>query len=311
MNKGQEEVNDDDTKQEPPRTKTTETVHYYHVENKDTHEERRLQIEELDEWRAHKLRIHDKPKLRQNEFDTSPNLLKVGDKVLLDAADPHIVNTNPNRKTPLTVLSIFPFGTRSTNSSNHPDHPLESFSEHTARHTGVPKAVANRGRDTAVLYGRVKARHYFPKTRDAINPHGRATWSWINFIGDYGHGNEKHGRARGKARFCFFETGARHAHAIKPRTIIQGHVAGHNLNCKNSKNMGSPSEYTGVALGRQAAASTRQMSPQGILSMLNMRMIESRRGTSPQHEDPPTQPPPPSRPVFVAASYADISERLT
>ncbi|PPS13187.1 hypothetical protein GOBAR_AA07462 [Gossypium barbadense] len=75
------------------------------------HEERRLRIEELDEWRAHKPRTHDKPKLCQKEFDTSPNQLKVGDKVLLDAADPYIVTTTPNEEIPLTVLSIFPFGT--------------------------------------------------------------------------------------------------------------------------------------------------------------------------------------------------------
>ncbi|PPR84665.1 hypothetical protein GOBAR_AA36047 [Gossypium barbadense] len=31
----------------------------------------------------------------------------------------------------------------------------------------------------------------------------------------------------------------------------------------------------------------------------------------PQHEDPPTQPPPTSRPVHATASYADISECLT
>ncbi|PPR82737.1 hypothetical protein GOBAR_AA37979 [Gossypium barbadense] len=31
----------------------------------------------------------------------------------------------------------------------------------------------------------------------------------------------------------------------------------------------------------------------------------------PQHEDLPSQPPPPSRPVHAAASYADISKRLT
>ncbi|PPR85202.1 hypothetical protein GOBAR_AA35489 [Gossypium barbadense] len=73
------------------------------------HEERRLRIEELDKWRAHKPRTHDKPKLRQKEFDTSPNKLKVGDKVLLDVADPHIVTTTPNEEIPLTVLSIFPF----------------------------------------------------------------------------------------------------------------------------------------------------------------------------------------------------------
>ncbi|PPR84560.1 hypothetical protein GOBAR_AA36152 [Gossypium barbadense] len=77
-----------------------------------------------------------------------------------------------------------------------------------------------------------------------------------------------------------------------------------------------------------------QMSPQGISSILSMRMIERRRGTYPpqyhltqsteeeaykdipddvlsQHENPPTQPTPLSRPVHAAASYADISECLT
>ncbi|PPS00324.1 hypothetical protein GOBAR_AA20338 [Gossypium barbadense] len=75
------------------------------------HEDRRLQIQELDEWRMHKPRIHDKPKLRQNELNTFPNQLKVADKVLLDAADPHIVTTKLNEEIPFTVLSIFPFGT--------------------------------------------------------------------------------------------------------------------------------------------------------------------------------------------------------
>ncbi|PPS05669.1 hypothetical protein GOBAR_AA14975 [Gossypium barbadense] len=74
------------------------------------HEDRRLQIEELDEWRTHKPRTPDKLKLRQNEPDTSPNQLKVGDKVLLDASDPHIVTTTPNQEIPLTVLSSFPLG---------------------------------------------------------------------------------------------------------------------------------------------------------------------------------------------------------
>ncbi|PPS16589.1 hypothetical protein GOBAR_AA03985 [Gossypium barbadense] len=75
------------------------------------HEDRRLQIKEIDEWRTHKQRTHDKPKLRQNELNTFPHQLKVGDKVLLDAADPHIVTSTPNEEIPLTVLSIFPFGT--------------------------------------------------------------------------------------------------------------------------------------------------------------------------------------------------------
>ncbi|PPS12005.1 hypothetical protein GOBAR_AA08640 [Gossypium barbadense] len=75
------------------------------------HEDRRLQIEELDEWQIHKLRTHDKSKLRQNELNTFPYQLKVGNKVLLDAVDPHIVTTTPNEEIPLTVLIIFPFDT--------------------------------------------------------------------------------------------------------------------------------------------------------------------------------------------------------
>ncbi|PPS06668.1 hypothetical protein GOBAR_AA13981 [Gossypium barbadense] len=158
MNKGREE--------EPPRTKKTETEHYYQVANKDTHEEQRFQIEELDEWRAYKPRTHDKPRLRQNKPDTSPNQLKVGDKVLLDAANPHIVPTTPNEEIPLTVLSIFPF----------------SMVEVSHLKFGTFK-------------GRVEAGHDFPKTRGAIHPHGRATWPWVNLIGDQG-------RENGKPRAC-------------------------------------------------------------------------------------------------------------
>ncbi|PPS04345.1 hypothetical protein GOBAR_AA16319 [Gossypium barbadense] len=74
-------------------------------------EDRRLLIDELDEWWTHKPRTPDKPNLRQNELSTSPNQLKVGDRVFLDAADPHIVAITPNEEIPLTVLSIFSFGT--------------------------------------------------------------------------------------------------------------------------------------------------------------------------------------------------------
>ncbi|PPS08601.1 hypothetical protein GOBAR_AA12038 [Gossypium barbadense] len=75
------------------------------------HEDRRLQIKEPDEWRTLKPRTPDKLKLGQNESDISLNQLKVGDKVLLDVANPHIVTTTLNEEIPLTVLSIFPFGT--------------------------------------------------------------------------------------------------------------------------------------------------------------------------------------------------------
>ncbi|PPS10115.1 hypothetical protein GOBAR_AA10529 [Gossypium barbadense] len=75
------------------------------------YEERRLQIKELGEWQTHKPRTHDKLELRQNKLNTFQHRLKVGDKVLLDAADPHIVTTTLNEEIPLTVLGIFPFGT--------------------------------------------------------------------------------------------------------------------------------------------------------------------------------------------------------
>ncbi|PPR99261.1 hypothetical protein GOBAR_AA21400 [Gossypium barbadense] len=54
---------------------------------------------------------HPKFNTFKNELNTFPNQLKVGDRVLFDAADPHIVATTPNEEIPLTVLNIFPFGT--------------------------------------------------------------------------------------------------------------------------------------------------------------------------------------------------------
>ncbi|PPR96366.1 hypothetical protein GOBAR_AA24303 [Gossypium barbadense] len=48
---------------------------------------------------------------KENKLNPFPNQLKVGDRVLLDATDPHIVATTSNEEIPLTVLSIFPFST--------------------------------------------------------------------------------------------------------------------------------------------------------------------------------------------------------
>ncbi|PPR84565.1 hypothetical protein GOBAR_AA36147 [Gossypium barbadense] len=81
------------------------------------YEERRLQIEELNEWYTQKLRTPDKLKSSQDELNTSPNYLKVGDKLLLDATDPRITTSEPNEEIPLTVLSIVPYGTVEV---NHP-----------------------------------------------------------------------------------------------------------------------------------------------------------------------------------------------
>ncbi|PPR96353.1 hypothetical protein GOBAR_AA24318 [Gossypium barbadense] len=109
------------------------------------HEERKLQIEELDEWRTHKLRTHDKPKLRQNKLNTFPNQLKVGDEVLLDAADPHIVTAKPNEEIPLTVLSTFPFGIVEV---SHPKFDtFKVYHTDMAKHTGMLRTVWKQGKD--------------------------------------------------------------------------------------------------------------------------------------------------------------------
>ncbi|PPS08785.1 hypothetical protein GOBAR_AA11862 [Gossypium barbadense] len=148
-----------------------------------------------------KPRTHEKLKLCQNKPDTSPNQLKVGDKVLLDATDPHIVTTTPNEEIPLTVLSIFLFG-------------MVEVSH--------PKFGTFKGRDTAVRYGRVEAGHDFPKTRGTINRHGRATWSWVNLIGDHGRGNGKPRACQGQGLILFLRHGRETPRAVQPCTTIHG-----------------------------------------------------------------------------------------
>ncbi|PPR95955.1 hypothetical protein GOBAR_AA24707 [Gossypium barbadense] len=75
------------------------------------YEERRHQINELDEWQIQKPITHDKPKPRHDGLNVLSDQLKVGDKVLLDAAEPRIAIFEPNGAIPFTVLNIFPYGT--------------------------------------------------------------------------------------------------------------------------------------------------------------------------------------------------------
>ncbi|PPS08814.1 hypothetical protein GOBAR_AA11828 [Gossypium barbadense] len=145
--------------QEPSQTKTTEIVRYCHEKNKDIHEERRLRIEELNKWREHKPRTHDKLKLCQNKPDTSPNQLKVGDKVLLDAIDPHIVTTTLNEENPSYDTQYFSIR-------------YGGVFQHTRPSTrACLKLWPNRGRDIVVRDSRVEAGHDFPKTRGTLCRH--------------------------------------------------------------------------------------------------------------------------------------------
>ncbi|PPS19943.1 hypothetical protein GOBAR_AA00631 [Gossypium barbadense] len=209
------------------------------------YEEQRLWIEELDEWQAHKPGTHDKLKLRQNKPDTSPNQPKVGDKVLLDAVDPHIVTTTPNEEIPFTVLSIFPFDTVEVS------HPKFGTFKHTRPGTrACLKPWPNRGRDTVVRYGRVEAGHDFPKRRDAINPHGRAIRPWVNLIGEHRRGNRKTRACQGQGLILFLRQGRTLCHHrearrsrshpqrdvgdwVLPRYVLQPKFGTHSLSfCK-------------------------------------------------------------------------------
>ncbi|PPR87937.1 hypothetical protein GOBAR_AA32753 [Gossypium barbadense] len=132
------------------------------------YEEQRLQIEELDEWWTHKPRTHNKPKPRHEELNISPNQLKVGAKVLLDAADPRIATSEPNEAIPLTVLSIFPYGTVEV---IHPKFgTFKSLNTRFPEPYGQAQGCAvgrtrTTGGKTALRYGCVKIeKKYFPNT---------------------------------------------------------------------------------------------------------------------------------------------------
>ncbi|PPS17442.1 hypothetical protein GOBAR_AA03133 [Gossypium barbadense] len=90
-----------------------------------------------------------------DKLNTSPNQFKVGDKVLLDAADPRIATSEPNEEIPLTLIA----GMKCVNSSHHLDHTEErvfpstrpgtrayrrSCSHHKKRHGRAIRQCENR-----------------------------------------------------------------------------------------------------------------------------------------------------------------------
>ncbi|PPR85944.1 hypothetical protein GOBAR_AA34747 [Gossypium barbadense] len=108
------------------------------------HEDRRLEIKELDEWRT----------------------------VLFDATDPHIVATTPNEEIPLTVLSIFPF---STVEVTHPKFgTFKTWEKRTTPDTAVrTQRPKEHGRVLNVRRAQIQ---YSRITQAEIREHGRVTW---------------------------------------------------------------------------------------------------------------------------------------
>ncbi|PPS03854.1 hypothetical protein GOBAR_AA16815 [Gossypium barbadense] len=425
------------------------------------HEDRRLQIEELDEWRMHKPRTPDKPKLCQNKPDTSPNQLKVGDKVLLDVTDPTLSLPHRMRKPLLYTTSssrgkkiVVPTSKKrkGASSSTGPTakirHPLLQFPRRpqeelfqilwarpliaghciywaTVEQVQIADAIralltTNRWE---LFFGIIKPT-YLELTMELYSTFHLQTVmmnyddpDMVQFrigglihqlsIPEFGAAlglyteefkeeNELHALSHhihfspskcwhslapsttsynpSRSKASVLPPSLKYLHAILAHTIIgrrestgvvnthdvyflwcmsQGHVIDlaylialtiQHQTEQQQKGVISIGPYvTQLArhfglLNTAAQESSRtligQMSPQGISSMLSMRMIERHQGTyppqyhltqfteeeayedipkdvAPQHEDPLTQPPPPSRPVHAVASYADISERLT
>ncbi|PPR92167.1 hypothetical protein GOBAR_AA28506 [Gossypium barbadense] len=286
------------------------------------HEDQKLQIEELNEWRAHKSRTHDKPKLRQNELNTFPNQLKVGDKILLDAVDPHIVTTKPNEEIPFTILSIF--------------HSLADAIR--AFLTTEPWEL---------FFGIIEPTYLEPKVELCSTFHFQTVMTNFDDPGTDAlvPGSTTYNPSRSKA--SALPPSLRYLHAILAHMITRRRESTGVVNtddpifyggvisiCPYVTRLARHFGFLRTAAQESSLTLIGQMSPQGISSMLSMRMIEKRRGTyppqyrltqsieeeapeditndvPPQHEDPPSQPPPLSLLVHAAISYADIYERLT
>ncbi|PPS09982.1 hypothetical protein GOBAR_AA10664 [Gossypium barbadense] len=175
------------------------------------HKDRRLQIEELDEWWTHKLKTHDKPKLRQNELSTFPYQLNVGDKVLLDAAYPHIVTAKSNKEIPLTVLRSFPFGTVEVCHPKFGTFKVNNtrlkpyFDENDSRNE---EFTTQTQPSTRACLGSCENRAKISQTQAMINHHGRATRPWANLPIQHGCGSTYTGVGEAIE--------ARNSHATRP-----------------------------------------------------------------------------------------------
>ncbi|PPS07914.1 hypothetical protein GOBAR_AA12729 [Gossypium barbadense] len=269
------------------------------------HKDQRLQIEELDEWRTHKPRTPDKSNLRQNKLNPFPNQLKVRDRVLLDATDPHIVATTSNEEIPLTVLSFFPFGTIEVSHSK-----FGSFK--------VPCRLHEERKLSYLLRRRERERH-LPRCcidwatveqvqlADAIRAL-LTTDPWELFFGII--------------ELTYLKLMMELCSMFHLQTVMTNYDDPDTIQfCLGGLvRQLSISEF-GDTLGLYTEEFKEENELHAVTRHIHFsppeggeRALASSTLTTPTsygHEDPPTQPPPPSRLAHVAASYVDISERLT
>ncbi|PPS16018.1 hypothetical protein GOBAR_AA04561 [Gossypium barbadense] len=98
---------------------------------------------------------HDKPKPCHDDLNVAPNQLKVGDEVLLDAADPRIATSEPSGAIPLTVLNIFPYGTVEVIHSK-----FETFKENSTHLKPYVDKIDSRDEEFSSPHGRAHGRRH-------------------------------------------------------------------------------------------------------------------------------------------------------
>ncbi|PPS16345.1 hypothetical protein GOBAR_AA04239 [Gossypium barbadense] len=305
------------------------------------YEERRLQIEELDDWWTQKSRTLDKPKPHHDELNDIPNQLKVGDKLLLDTADPRVATSEPNEEIPLTVLSIFPYGTVEV------IHP--KFGTFKVHGRALGRAHTTGG-DTAVRYRTMSSSHgkkiaipASKKRKGAASSSSPTAEIRHPFLQTVMTNFDDPGMVQ-------FHLGGLVLQLSVPEFVIalglytEEFMDDNELDTLHRHIYYSPSKCWKDLVPASTTYDPSRFKASalppflrylhGTSSMLSMRMIEKRRGTYPPQyrlvqstkeedpeditddvplhpKDPPSQPPPIHRPVHAAASYSDISEHLT
>ncbi|PPR85142.1 hypothetical protein GOBAR_AA35549 [Gossypium barbadense] len=226
-----------------------------------------------------------------------------------DAADPHIVTTKSNEEIPLTVLSIFPFGTVEV---SHPKFgTFKVYHTDTAKHTGVLMTVWKQGKD-------------FPNTGYKKSPQPRGpTYTGMGEANEARHGcatrpcaptsprdtgvgkmldapkfkiRESHGQNLGNtcSKASALLPSLRYLHAILAHTLIGRRESSGVVNTHDAYflwwgylywplcySVGSTLRAPQIVAQESSLTLIGQMSPQCILRMLSMRMIKKRRGTYP------------------------------
>ncbi|PPS10191.1 hypothetical protein GOBAR_AA10455 [Gossypium barbadense] len=304
------------------------------------YKERRLVIEELDEWRTYKPRTHHNPKPSQDEINTSPNQLKVGDKVLLDATDPRIATSEPNGEIPLMVLSIFSnvivevmypkFGTfkwaKKPKQHGHATQPcLETVvgTENLAWACDIPvpftcgrhyeantDIMSTRGKKIVVPSS--KKRKGAASSSGIVQFHLGGLVHQLSILEDIFHRYIHYSPSKCWNALVLASATydpSRSKALTLPPFLRKGFISIGPYVTRLAQHFG----VLNTAAESSSLTLIGQMSSQGI-STQSIGKDDPEDITDdvpPHHEDPSSQPPPPHRPVHAAASYSDISKLLT